>query len=75
MLQSAESGELVKTIVTMAHTFGMKVVAEGVETAEQLEQLKVLSCGYAQGYLLGKPLPSEAAASFLGMKGEGVIPH
>ena len=65
MLQSAESDALVKTIITLAHTFGMKVVAEGVETEAQLGHLKTLACDYIQGYLLGRPLAPEVAAAFL----------
>ena len=65
MLQSAESGALVKTIITLAHAFGMTVVAEGVETEAQLGHLRTLACDYIQGYLLGKPLPPEVAADFL----------
>ena len=52
----AESLEIVKTIVTLAHTLGMDAIAEGIETIEQLHQLKSLDCEYAQGYLLAKPL-------------------
>ena len=52
----AESLEIVKTIVTLAHTLGMDAIAEGIETIEQLHQLKSLDCEYAQGYLLARPL-------------------
>jgi EAL domain-containing protein (putative c-di-GMP-specific phosphodiesterase class I) len=38
----------------------MDVVAEGVETVEQLEQLKALGCGFGQGYLFSRPLDSQA---------------
>ena len=54
-----ESYELVKTIVILAHNLKMKVVAEGIETKEQLEYLRSLGCEYAQGYFLSKPLPAE----------------
>jgi EAL domain-containing protein (putative c-di-GMP-specific phosphodiesterase class I) len=46
----------VRTIVTLAHTLGMEVTAEGVETAEQAAILKALGCEYAQGYLYARPL-------------------
>ena len=45
-------------IVSMAHVLGMGVVAEGVETAEQLHLLQTLSCNEVQGYLISKPLPA-----------------
>ncbi|HQS43115.1 MAG: hypothetical protein B7Y16_02315 [Methylotenera sp. 24-45-7] len=48
---------LVKTIITMSHSLGLKVIAEGVETAEQLEFLIANSCDHYQGYYFSKPLP------------------
>ena len=44
----------------MAGSLGLDVVAEGVETRAQLEQLKELGCSNAQGYLLGRPMPASA---------------
>ena len=60
-----EGEELVRTIVAMAHNLGMKVVAEGVETAEQLGLLVALGCEYVQGYYFSKPLEAAAAAAFM----------
>jgi EAL domain-containing protein (putative c-di-GMP-specific phosphodiesterase class I) len=60
-----ENSEIVKTIMTMAHNLGMSVVAEGIETAEQLTQLRALQCEYGQGYFFSKPLKPEAAAAFI----------
>jgi diguanylate cyclase (GGDEF)-like protein len=51
-----ENLQIVKTIVTLAGNLGMQVVAEGVETEQQLEQLRSLKCQYGQGYLFAKPL-------------------
>jgi len=51
-----ENLQIVKTIVTLAGNLGMQVVAEGVETEEQLEQLRLLKCQYGQGYLFSTPL-------------------
>ena len=65
MTQSRESAELVKTIVTMAQTLGLQVTAEGIETGEQLEQLKGLGCEFGQGYLFSKPLDAGAVAEFM----------
>ena len=50
---------IVKSIITMGHGLRLKVVAEGVETAEQMKLLKRLKCHYAQGYAIFKPLPAE----------------
>jgi EAL domain-containing protein (putative c-di-GMP-specific phosphodiesterase class I) len=60
-----ENLEIVQAIVTLAHSLGMKVTAEGVETAEQLAQLKVLKCEYVQGYFFSKPLNSEMAKALV----------
>jgi diguanylate cyclase (GGDEF)-like protein len=49
---------LVSTIVSLARAFNMKTVAEGVETAEQLQMLRLIRCDQAQGFLLGRPTPA-----------------
>ena len=63
---SAELGnrELVSLIIRAAHTFGLTVVAEGVEEPDQLESLRADSCDLAQGYLLSRPLAAADAAVF-----------
>ena len=60
-----ENLQIVKTIVTLAGNLGMQVVAEGVETEEQLEQLRSLKCQYGQGYLFSKPLEVTEADLFV----------
>ncbi|WP_457665699.1 EAL domain-containing protein [Thiolapillus sp.] len=57
---------LVKAITQLAHSFGMKVVAEGVETEAQRRYLVNIGCDYLQGYLISKPLPTDALMAFLG---------
>ena len=49
---------LVATIVSLARAFNMKTVAEGVETAEQLQKLRHMKCDQAQGYLFSRPAPA-----------------
>lgn len=49
---------LVEAIVVMAHKLALKVIAEGVETAEQRELLTAIGCDYAQGYLFSRPIPA-----------------
>jgi len=48
---------VVQAIVTLAHNLELDVVAEGIESPEQLAQLQVMGCQYAQGYLFSKPVP------------------
>jgi diguanylate cyclase (GGDEF)-like protein/PAS domain S-box-containing protein len=57
--------QIVKTIMPLASNLGFDVVAEGVETQEQVRLLKELKCKYAQGYYFSKPLTAEAAEEFL----------
>jgi EAL domain-containing protein (putative c-di-GMP-specific phosphodiesterase class I) len=61
MSDGGENIEIVRTITMLAHTLNMSVVAEGVETVEQMEILKQLGCEYGQGYLFSRPLTAEAA--------------
>jgi diguanylate cyclase (GGDEF)-like protein len=57
-MTSGSSGvALVSAIINLAHAMKLKVVAEGVETEEQLRQLRLLHCDEVQGYLFGKPVP------------------
>ena len=65
--------EIVRAIVTLAHNLGIAVVAEGVETVEQLAQLRALQCTYGQGYLFSEPVDSEALAALMERHG-GYIP-
>ena len=50
---------LCEAIIVMAHKLGLKVIAEGVETEQQRDLLKLANCDYAQGYLYAKPAPPE----------------
>jgi len=56
---------IVRATAAMAHALGMKVVAEGVETMEQLEFIRELRCEEYQGYLFSQPVPADEAAQFL----------
>ena len=59
---------LVMAIVTLAHNLRLRVVAEGVETKEQLRFLHLLRCDEVQGYLFSKPLPAEELEQVLALK-------
>ena len=56
---------IVTTIIALAKTLGLDVIAEGVETPEQQARLSEQGCYYFQGYLLSRPLPVDAATKFL----------
>jgi diguanylate cyclase (GGDEF)-like protein/PAS domain S-box-containing protein len=56
--RTTEDTSIVEAIVTLAHALGLTAVAEGLERPEQLEALRVIGCDYAQGFLLGRPLPA-----------------
>lgn len=56
---SAEDRELINAIISMAHSLNLKVVAEGVETKEQLAYLQKMGCDYGQGYFFGRPSPAK----------------
>ncbi len=56
---------MVKSIIALARSVNLKVVAEGVETEGQFQILKSLGCDYVQGYLISKPVPAEQAEKFL----------
>ncbi|MCL1472662.1 EAL domain-containing protein [Argonema antarcticum] len=65
MDNTSENAAIVQTIVMLSHNLGMDVVAEGVETAPQMEKLRTLECEYGQGYFFSKPLHNEAATALL----------
>jgi len=60
-----ENLEIVRAIVTLAHSLGMTVTAEGVETAEQIALLRALGCEYIQGYYFSEPVEPETVAALL----------
>jgi EAL domain-containing protein (putative c-di-GMP-specific phosphodiesterase class I) len=56
---------IAKTIVTLAHSLGMRTVAEGVETTEQFARLRAFGADCVQGYLFSRPLPAAEFEAFL----------
>ncbi|MBG0778226.1 MAG: EAL domain-containing protein [Desulfovibrionaceae bacterium] len=65
MATDADSLEIVRTIVSLAHSLGKQVVAEGIEEQRQYDMLRELGCRYGQGYLFARPLPEPDATALL----------
>jgi len=65
MVEKREHAEIVKTILTLARSLGIRVVAEGVETLEQLAELRRLKCDAGQGFFFSKPAEVEIAETLL----------
>ena len=61
----SENFEIVRLIITLAKTLGMDTVSEGVETMQQLNQLKAMGCEFGQGFLFSKPLEPRVVESIL----------
>jgi len=67
MTEDPQEMSIVTTIISLAHALDLKVIAEGVETAQQAQLLKLLKCDQIQGYFVARPQPAEAAAGLLSM--------
>ena len=61
----SETSEIVRIIIMLAHNLGLKVVAEGAETAEQVRVLRQLKCELVQGYFFAPPGDHAAAQALL----------
>ncbi len=64
-IREPDDHAIVQTITSLAGNLSLSVVAEGVETADQLARLRELGCGRAQGYLFARPLPPDELASLV----------
>ncbi|MBA3944456.1 MAG: EAL domain-containing protein [Herpetosiphonaceae bacterium] len=62
---NGEHGELLETIITLAHNLRIEVIAEGVETVAQREYLRMLGCDYGQGYLFSPAVDARGASALL----------
>ena len=73
MTDDPQSMLIVKAIISLAQSLNMKVIAEGVETVEHLEQLKALGCDQCQGFLFGRPAPARAIEAELRTRAAAVV--
>ena len=69
MLEDPTTMTLVQTMISLAHSLRLNVIAEGVETEPQARMLRLLRCDQMQGYLVGPPLPADELAGRLGQAG------
>ena len=60
-----EGTTMVQAVASLGHALGMEVAAEGIETPEQLAQLREMKVRWGQGYLISKPVPAEQAETLL----------
>ena len=65
LAQNDQDATIVKAVIDLAHELGMQIVAEGVETIEQLTRLREMGCDQAQGYYFWESLPDEETATLL----------
>ena len=65
LTHSPDDETILGTIVLMAHALGLNVVAEGVETQEQIEYLREKDCDEIQGYRIAQPMPGPACLAFI----------
>ncbi|WP_332673222.1 EAL domain-containing protein [Aromatoleum sp.] len=75
MNQSPESMTIVSTIISLAHSLDLKVIAEGVEEEEQAKFLRLFKCNELQGYLISRPLPPDQVVDFLRERAQGGVLH
>ncbi len=66
MMDTPDDMNIVSTIISLAHSLNLRVVAEGVETEEQMKALKLLRCDEGQGYLFSRPVPAGQVEPFFG---------
>ncbi len=72
MVETGENREIIHTIIKLAQNLKMKVVAEGIETEDQLAHLTHLKCDYGQGFLFSKPMEAEAAKDYIASNIKGL---
>ncbi len=68
MEDGTENGEIVRTIIALAKSLNLNVIAEGIESIHQLHQLRILGCEYGQGFLFSRPVPENEIEKILADK-------
>jgi EAL domain-containing protein (putative c-di-GMP-specific phosphodiesterase class I) len=75
MLHNTNDEMIVKATIALAQSLGLEVVAEGVESKQQMEALKNQGCNFAQGYFLGFPMQSGDTVNFLRLLDHKTVKH
>jgi len=70
--RTPDAATIVRAVIQMAHSLGMKTTAEGVETPEELAMLRGFGCDQVQGYLLGRPVPAAEVPACIGALRRGM---
>jgi EAL domain-containing protein (putative c-di-GMP-specific phosphodiesterase class I) len=63
--EDRQNGAIVRAVVELAHSLGLEVLAEGVETRSAMAWLQAVGCEMAQGYLISRPMPAEQFADWV----------
>ncbi|HEX8833528.1 MAG TPA: EAL domain-containing protein, partial [Abditibacteriaceae bacterium] len=62
---NSEDTAIVRAVITLARTLGMKITAEGIETAQQRSQLESLDCDFGQGFYFARPVEAASISAML----------
>ena len=73
--RSAEARTVIRSIVELGHSLGLRVTAEGVEDLEALGFLREVGCDYAQGFLIGRPMDSASVSRWMARRASGASLH
>ena len=74
MLDDERATALVASSIHLGHSMGLRIVAEGVETAEVLDQLTLFGCDVAQGYFVSRPVPAAALEAWIADRAANGVP-
>ncbi|MFL6417296.1 MAG: putative bifunctional diguanylate cyclase/phosphodiesterase [Bryobacteraceae bacterium] len=74
-MEQPNSGMIIKAILALSHSLGLRVTAEGIETARQADELEKWQCEFGQGYYFSKPVSARAATKYLFTQSLGVLAH
>ena len=69
-----DAASIARAVINLGHGLGLKVIAEGVETEQQLKFLQENHCDYVQGFLFSRPLPADEFVTLLEQEGQGRFP-